>query len=345
MMRVKSAVFAGLLSFGVLMGGQKEQSPHSLFKFPFFSWGFSIEGFPISANQLEQLEKETKIHADVIQFYLQWPVSPDKFTSVQPTLEAISNTGAVPCLSWEPMTVVDDIEIAIPYEKIVKGQYDTYLRQMAEDIKKRGKPLIICFAHEMNLEKYHWGSNPNQFNAEAPKRYIEMFRYVVNYFNSQNVHCVFWAFCPNAESIPNRPWNTPSQYYPGDEYVDILGMDGYNWDITEEIANKKNQSWVKPWASFEGIFQNLYQQLKNINPHKPILVFETSSVDRKGGQKSDWIEQAILTAKKWGICGILWFQVKKEEDWRIHQNDDYRYVPIVHNSRNSLYDWMQNHLK
>lgn len=282
------------------------------------SWGFAVEGFPITKNSLKQLEKDTKMHSDMILFYLQWPALSSPTTeSLVGSLNAINEIGAIPCLSWEPMYYHDKMETMIPYEQILKGLYDDYLISKALEIKSWGKPLIIRFAHEMNLSRYHWGVSKDEYGPGNPEIYIKMFRYVVDIFRKHHVDNVRWAFCPNVDSVPGAPWNKASNYYPGDPYVDILGMDGYNWDITPEIAAARHLTWTKPWQSFEQIFQSLYMELKKLAPNKPVMVFETASVDRSGHQKSEWIKEALITAKKWNLLGIIWFEANKEEDWRI----------------------------
>lgn len=333
-----------LFIFGFLLGDEKQKLPEipSRLEHPLFIWGFSVEGFPISEKNLNDLENETKISAQCIQFYLQWASEPKNFLPLKSSLEAISSSGAIPCLTWEPHIVLREIYHAIPYDKILKGEYDAYFDHIIKDIKAWNKCLIIRFAHEMNLDKYHWGGNENQFNQNSPEHYIQMFRYVVDYFKKQKVDQVFWAFCPNAESVPNLLWNHSRNYYPGDDYVDILGMDGYNWDITDEGAGLVGKKWTQQWLSFEQIFSKIYQELKDLAPGKPIIVFETASVDRKGGKKIVWIKEAIETAKKWGLMGIIWFQISKEEDWRLNQHRETGYIPVVKAAMNPLQNALKN---
>jgi hypothetical protein len=323
------------------LGGCRREKPASCPLHPSsLIWGFGIEGFPISQEQLEHLEQETKLTAQLIQFYLQWPASRNHAEPLISSFDAIAHVGAVPCITWEPMSIVDGKEKTIAYELILNGQYDAYLAQMAQEIKEWKKPLIIRFAQEMNLNRYHWGTTEEQFGPQSSEIYINMFRYVVNFFRNQEVNNVLWAFCPNVDSIPNQPWNKAQAYYPGDDYVDILGMDGYNWAMTPELAKEKNISWTKPWLSFAQLFQNLYHELKQIAPSKPILVFETASVNQGTNKKSLWIKEALHTAKNWEIVGIIWFQAKKEEDWRIHQ-EDYAYVPLVRSAISPFQEWLE----
>lgn len=294
-------------------------------------WGFAIEGFPVTPQKIEELEKETRVPAQMVLFYLQWSVSVEDAKGLTSSLETIWDSGAVPCLTWEPTIVENGVEKAIPYDDILNGHYDPYILFFAEEAKSWKKPFIIRLAHEMNLSRYHWGTDADKFGPESPEIYVKMFRYLVNFFKEKNVGNVIWAFCPNANSIPDEPWNVISKYYPGDKYVDILGMDGYNRNTKEN-----------PLQTFEEIFKKPFQELKKIAPDKPIFVFETATVDREGEKKlkSKWIKDALVTAKSWGLKGIVWFQVNKEEDWRINQNEDYSYIPAIHSKDSFLQLWL-----
>lgn len=249
-------------------------------------WGYAVEGIP-NPESIEALKKETPFFPDFIAFYVQWPSE-----APLQSFEAIWRGGSVPILTWEPKN--------IELEEVLSGKWDSYIHQVAMAIKAFGKPFLLRFAHEMNLEEYHWGTK-GDYNAEAPTRYQKLYRYVVDRFRKDQVANVLWVFCPNADSVPQAPWNVAAAYYPGDAYVDFLGMDGYNWNGQ---------------TSFEAVFTSLYHQLKKINAEKPILVFETAT-DGTAQQKEAWIKGAQHTAQAWGLSGIIWFQVNKEKNWKM----------------------------
>ncbi|MBI4795197.1 MAG: hypothetical protein HY790_05055 [Deltaproteobacteria bacterium] len=118
------------------------------------------------------------------------------------------------------------------------------------------------------------------------------------------------GFCPNAESLPNpvqdpqASWNRASNYYPGDDYVDLLGMDGYNWGTTQTM--EKN-GWQSRWRSFQEIFAPMYQELRSLSPHKPLLVFETASA-MEGGDKAWWIKETMPLLRSWQVQGRSGFR-------------------------------------
>lgn len=288
-------------------------------------WGYAVEGFPTSES-IEMLKKETPFFPDFLSFYLQWPKGDEAFVVPSESFDAIWKAGSVPILTWEPMYYENNQKKSIDLTDVMAGMYDAYMSQVAESIKAYKKPLLLRFAHEMNLEEYRWGMKGN-YNEEAPQRYQKLFRYVVDLFRKAHVDNVLWVFCPNADSMPNVPWNVAAAYYPGDDYVDILGMDGYNWSGT---------------TSFESVLNSLYHQLKAINPKKPILVFETAA-DGTSQQKQAWIKAAQDTAETWGLTGIIWFQVNKERKWKMPYPAEALFrTPPPHSAQKWAQDLLRN---
>ncbi len=283
------------------------------------SFGLALEGLPRSFSVFQDLGEDMGLPVSLVNFFLQWPQDPGFDNFPEKTLRAVHEYGAVPVLTWEPMYYSQQKEYMIPASDITKGRYDRYISFFADRIRALEKPVIIRFAHEMNLSRYHWGGSPEEFGPESPDRYISMFRHVAGVFKDRGVHNVLFAFCPNSESLPNpkfdpeADWNRAVNYYPGDGFVDVLGMDGYNWGTTQTLHE---HGWESRWLSFEEIFRNIYHELRAINPDKPLYVFETASV-RQGGNRNVWIRDAIVTAGKWGLDGIVWFHADKEQDWRL----------------------------
>ncbi len=306
-----------------------------------FYWGMALDGYPITKERLDQIESETRLCPQIVVFYLQWPSfsSPQNdFQFSMETLNALSQRGIIPCITWEPMYYEQGKEIMIQYEQILNGHYDRYIRFFADQAKSFGKPFMIRFAHEMNIERYHWGTSKDHYGKISPDIYKQMFQYVVTCFKHAGTDQVLWAFCPNSESLPNAAynntasWNRIDSYYPGDQFVDILGIDGYNWGTTQTL---EKHGWQSNWRSFKEVFSSAYEELKKIAPHKPMFIFETASAEQ-GGSKSDWITEAFSVHKDWDIQGVIWFQVNKEIDWRINSTGNTSYVPVIRSNTSAL---------
>ena len=101
--------------------------------------------------------------------------------------------------------------------------------------------------------------------------------------------------------------------YPGDEYVDWVGISGYNWGDT--------RTWSQ-WQSFLRIFDQSYEKLEALTL-KPIMIAEVASAV-SGGDKAAWIRQAYFKQIPSGfprIRAIVWFHANKENDWRVNSSD------------------------
>jgi mannan endo-1,4-beta-mannosidase len=86
-----------------------------------------------------------------------------------------------------------------------------------------GEPIPMIFRpfHECNGNWFWWGAE-----YLTPDEYKDLFRYTIDYLCGERGVRNF-AFCYS----PNGPLTDRSAYisrYPGDEYVDIVGLDYYN---------------------------------------------------------------------------------------------------------------------
>lgn len=315
-------------------------------------WGFTLDGYPVTRERLKGIESDTGLRSDIIVFFLQWPSDGDPNSGEFPleSLETITASGSLPCITWEPMHIKGGKEIAISHTDLLSGRYDRYITRFADKARSWDKPVLIRFAHEMNLKRYHWGTTEDQYGPESPAIYRRMYIYIVDIFRRSGAGNVLWVFCPNAESVPSTSydpsasWNTLSNYYPGDSYVDILGVDGYNWGTTRK---KAIHGWESRWRTFREIFEAPITELRGLSTSaagKPLIVFETATVGA-GGNKNDWIRDALTAAGRSGIDGIVWFQSDKEVDWRIESASDGSYVGALQHARGSRRDRLKELLE
>ncbi|MFN6037493.1 MAG: glycosyl hydrolase, partial [Bacteroidota bacterium] len=118
------------------------------------------------------------------------------------------------------------------------------------------------------------------------------YRHIRDLFMQMEVKNVKFIWCPNSMSIPQEPWNDIQLAYPGNDYVDYIGLDIYN-------GAGKSTFW-KTFIS-EGI-ENYFLATQNY-PDKPIIICETASIERnnsekdKGQSKAEWIEQMAVSLK------------------------------------------------
>lgn len=121
-----------------------------------------------------------------------------------------------------------------------------------EKFKQANVPIIFRPLHEMNGDWFWWGAdNTNGGSIVRQELYIKLFQDMHAYFSDvKDLNNLIWVYSPDR----GRPSLT--EYYPGDEYVDIVGLDAYfngQADIDDLKADYKvlTEAFDKPYALTE----------------------------------------------------------------------------------------------
>lgn len=262
--------------------------------------GVFREGAPRDMNFIKQFEQQSGKKPAMVMWYQDWaqPFPKDD-------VEKVISYGAVPHIVWEPWFWGDKERVKLA--EISSGKWDEYLRSWARPIKELGQPIFLRVGHEFNIEGYPWGIVNNGKN---PDNYIQAYRHVVDLFRREGANNVLWVWAPMNYSFPKESWNDWVNSYPGDNYVDWVGFDGYNWGTT--------QSW-SDWQVLKYLFREQVRLARKLWPTKPIMIAEFASAE-KGGNKAAWIRElpGYLKTSMRDIDAIVWFDEKKETDWRIN---------------------------
>lgn len=95
-------------------------------------------------------------------------------------------------------------------------------------------PILFRPFHEQNGGWFWWGAK-----TTTASQYVELYRYTVEYLrDKKNVHNFLHVYSPNGTFGGNQENYLTT--YPGDDYVDILGMDQYDNQAnpgTEQFLN------------------------------------------------------------------------------------------------------------
>lgn len=197
-------------------------------------------------------------------------------------------------------------------EAIKKGAFDDYLKAYAIRIKALEVPVFMRFAHEPDNPQYPW----SPAGGNSPQEYILAWQYVVDFFREQGVENVQWVW---------NPWEDTalSLYYPGNEYVDWIGITGLNYGLAASDGL---------WHSFATLYEPYRHQIAFAKDSslmtKPVLLAEFGTT-AYGGDQSEWLDEALYRIKNMypEVKGLVFFYSNKDEnwatDWRPDENTRY----------------------
>jgi beta-mannanase len=193
---------------------------------------------------------------------------------------AIVARGATPMLTWNPYDWRYGInQPQYSDASIAAGQYDPLLQTWGRELAAWGQPIYLRIGDEMNG---NWDSWSPGVNGNTIATYLDMWRHVVTTMRNAggglpNVHFV-WS--PSTIDQGVAADFTPM--YPGDAYVDWVGLDGFNWGTTND-----------GWKTMSQIASRSYAEMVNLT-NKPLMIAETGCAEQ-GGDKAAWLTQTFLT--------------------------------------------------
>lgn len=177
---------------------------------------------------------------------------------------------------------------------IIEGKYDDYLDHMAESFNEYDYPVLFRINNEMNGA---WVLYSAYSVGKDSDLYIECWRYIYDKFKKHGVDNLIYVWNPNELSFPNYAFNHYLSYYPGNEYVDIVGLTAYNTG---------NYYLGETWRKFSDAYDHFYYEYASRFKH-PMMITEFSC-SSTGGNKSQWFDDMLSTINKYDRIklAVLW---------------------------------------
>lgn len=218
--------------------------------------------------------------------------------------------GAVAMIWWQPDNPSDPSDCRhASLANIVAGQHDQYITKFALDAKTYQKKLLLRPLHEANGSYFPW--TVGNCGNDVPT-YLAAWRHIHDIFRrvgAGNVKFV-WSMAKKTCAVV-AGCNPYLEFYPGDAYVDYMGLSAFNWGAQAG----------KSWASMELSFRRITQLLGEISD-EPIIAVETAS-SPEGGDKAVWIRDGYpeVYAKFPQVVAIVYLDVDLRRvghpDWRL----------------------------
>ena len=188
---------------------------------------------------------------------------------------------------------------------IIAGKYNQTTDNICNILSTSQVPVYIRWGHEMELEnsRYPWSHGTPELYIQAYKHFIDRCRTKGNFFK--------FAWSPAGEAGLEK-------YWPGEKYVDVIGLSIYSFDRYDEkhIGHKR---------SFKEVFMPRYDRIKNYG--KPVLIAEMGATGTDD-YKLEWVGWMMNDLHNYKmLMGLVYFnafdpQAVWEEgldnpDWRL----------------------------
>ena len=222
--------------------------------------------------------------------------------------QALRPKGCVLQVGWQPTD--------IPLTDITAGVWDAHLHTWFAEARAFGDPVFLRFACEMNGTWVSWdgwhngGSVSAELGWQATELYKSAWRHVYTIARQEQACNVAFVWSPNYDSWPDpsttrNAWNHWRNYYPGDLYVDWVGIDLYDHNGQDPAG--KIQPFYDEYAT-----------------RKPIMLAETAGHNdpavhadkvRYIGQLFDALETRFPRVK-----AMVWFNYQEPvNNWRMDE--------------------------
>jgi hypothetical protein len=173
------------------------------------------------------------------------------------------------------------------------GSQDGVIRSAAERLAGYGEPMLLRWAWEMNGDWFPWDGS---HNGDDPAAYGRAHRRIHRIFRAAGADNVAFVWSPNWNSSPAAAWNRMGAYYPGDTYVDWVGVSGYNFYRES------------PATLFGGV-------VRAFGARKPVMLAETAAIDHGGTSKARWIAALSAYVRRTPAIGaVVWFDTDVQHD-------------------------------
>jgi mannan endo-1,4-beta-mannosidase len=258
-----------------------------------------------NVDQLDDWIDAVGVTPDVMDLYVAW----DAFDRFPDDLgDELADRGVTLKLTWEPWVAEGGVDQpTYRLATIAGGDHDRYLRRWGGQIADLEQDVIIRLMHEMNGDWYPWSPG---VNSNEPADFVAAWQRIHTLFGEEGATNVIWEWAPN-QLYDGATALEP--LYPGDDYVDRIGISAYNWG--EDAAEYHR------WRAVDELFQPTVAEIRTFTD-VPIGIAETAS-SSVGGDKAAWLESLFRYALDNDYAFLTYFNMETHRDWPIDDEPAY----------------------
>jgi hypothetical protein len=192
-------------------------------------------------------------------------------------------------------------------EKIIAGELDENLRNWMREARKFATPLLAEYGVEVNGWWFPWNGLYNRGEGayeDSVARFREAYRHIIRIARAEGAYNIRWVFHVDPWDEPVEEWNRLENYYPGDEWIDWVGVSVYGRQVPKDrhaVSFRFQMDWV-------------YERLQRLTD-KPAIVCEFGTIDDR--HQVAWAQAALqdLLRGRWPkVIGFSWWNAAFKND-------------------------------
>lgn len=220
-------------------------------------------------------------------------------------------------------------DIEWTFASILAGTHDAALNAHAASFATVNGPVYLRMWAEMNGDWATWSARYSGSGAQAASgtqaakhtQWINAWKHVVDLYRASAADNVRFVWNPNNVDEPDA--DNLEDYWPGNTYVDVLGVDAYNFG--------------QPWQTFDDIFSECYGRVTALGTTgQPVWLGEFGSrepsvveVDSEEGDtipidsahsKGTWVNDMMGSTSYPRLQALCYFDVQKERHWQMQSS-------------------------
>jgi hypothetical protein len=217
------------------------------------------------------------------------------------SVAACKRAGVVPYIRLAPWSEMVDFRTdkVFSMQAILSGRFDSDLAAWARSARDSGTPLMIEFGPEANGDWFPWNgrwnggaraTSPQEPHwPDGPRRFRDAYRRLIDIFRAQEALNATWVLHVDAAGTPSAEWNRVKYYYPGDDYIDWIGVSVFGAQLP-----------THQWILFPTVLRQFWPQIDEAAPGKPVLISEFAVIEdaKDPLRKSQWLRQAMSSVSR-----------------------------------------------
>ncbi|MFT3926353.1 MAG: glycosyl hydrolase [Myxococcales bacterium] len=287
--------------------------------------GLYAPGTPYYPERYWALEKKLGVRAEIVSGFVDF-----EYVFGEPRDLALSLKGKRKLLySWEPHCVGEGTpeQSCTDFRAVIDGKLDEYFERIALSMQSYPGEIYVRPWAELNAPWSPYRPGSSSSRAGTRDEFIAAWRHLVKFFRTRGINNLRFVFSPDAnedaETVP------VASLFPGTEFVDVLGIDGYNWGDGGRDGNTS-------WREFDGVFADMYRRLTALHPNAPVWICEFGLKEPKRDDgsaespaptdpkhdKAQWLERALNSSEFPHLAALVFYSSRPASGYQRDFNVD-----------------------